>query len=131
MPRPAKDDPRDCFRSFRFTEAEITRLNARARAAGQTLSSYVRDRILDHPEEPEEAAQAAAPWGTERLRRDPKPTRPINQLAARLLAEKLRRVGVNLNQIAHRMTELRLPPPRELTMLLDEIRDYVREARQV
>ena len=47
MPRPIKDDPRDCFKSFRFTGAEVTRLEARARASGQTLSAYVRDRVLE------------------------------------------------------------------------------------
>ena len=47
MPRPAKDDPRDRFKTFRFTEAEITRLQARARASGRTLSSYVRRVLLE------------------------------------------------------------------------------------
>ena len=28
------------------------------------------------------------------------------------------------------MNELRIPPPRELVMLLDEIRTYVRQARE-
>jgi hypothetical protein len=47
-----------------------------------------------------------------------------------MLAEQMRKVGVNLNQIARRMNEQRSPPPRQLTVLLDEIRSYVRQARE-
>lgn len=47
MPRPIKDDPRDCFKTFRFTEAEVTRLETRARASGVSLSAYVRGKVLD------------------------------------------------------------------------------------
>jgi DNA-binding transcriptional MerR regulator len=116
MPRPVKEDPRDCFKTFRFTEAEITRLEGRARAAGRTLSAYVRMTLLDRPED---RAGPASTAGARRFDR-----------RERMLAEQMRKVGVNLNQIAHRMNEQRIPPPRELTMLLDEIRHYVRQARE-
>jgi hypothetical protein len=142
MPRPVKDDPRDCFKSFRFTEAEVTRLEARARAERRTLSAYVRARIL-RDEEVQQPAKAASPakaaprTNREKLdayyaRRDEIAVAGAgsrDRMAARLLAEQMRRVGVNLNQIARRMNEQRIPPPRELTMVLDEIRTYVREAR--
>jgi hypothetical protein len=59
------------------------------------------------------------------------PRRPSEEYALRRLAEEMRRVGVNLNQIARRMNEQRTPPPRELTMLLDDIRAYVGQARQL
>jgi hypothetical protein len=42
----------------------------------------------------------------------------------------MRKVGVNLNQIARRMNEQRIPPPHELTMVLDEIRTYVRQVQE-
>lgn len=121
MPRPVKDDPRDRFKTFRFSEAEINRLQARARASGRTLSSYVRRVLLD--------SQAEAAGGGNPLRGVPR--RPSEEYALRRLAVELRRVGVNLNQIARRMNEQRIPPPRELTMLLDDIRGYVRQARQL
>jgi hypothetical protein len=125
MPRPVKDDPRDCFRSFRFTVAEITRLEARARASGLTLSAYVRGKVFDPSDS--DAASGADPSRTPRDGGGQR--RPRRDFAARVLAEQLRRVGTNLNQIAHRMNELRLPPPPELMLILDKIRALVREAR--
>jgi hypothetical protein len=137
MPRPVKDDPRDCFKSFRFTEAEVTRLEARARTSGQTLSAYVRGKVLDpserdgvnegHPD-PSISPARTVPGGASLPVREG-PFRPMNHFATRMLADQLRRVGTNLNQIARRMNELRIPPPRDLTMLIDEIRVLVREAR--
>ena len=143
MPRPVKDDPRDRFKTFRFTQAEITRLQGRARAEGMTFSNYVRTRALDLPRtDPWSGASEDLPGSRTRVtgtygaasfaanergagdRRRP-------SFAIRSLAEQLRRIGVNLNQIAHRMNELRIPPPRELTMVLDEIRDYVRKIREL
>lgn len=115
MPRPVKDDPRDRFKTFRFTEAELTRLNAHAKAAGRTLSDYVRSRVLDTDERVPAKSRRE---GTLSSR---------SEFALLSLAEQMRRVGVNLNQIAHRMNEQRIPPPRELTMVLDEIRTYVRK----
>ena len=117
MPRPVKDDPRDRFKTFRFTEAEITRLHSRAKASGRTLSEYVRARILDgETGEPGKEDRQKAAFSSSRT-----------EFALRNLAEQMRRVGVNLNQIAHRMNEQRIPPPRELTLVLDEIRTYVRK----
>jgi Bacterial mobilisation protein (MobC) len=148
MPRPVKDDPRVKFKTFRFTEAEVTRLQARAKGSGQTLSSYVRARLLEgstREEAPPQDALSEPPrtlrgkydayW---RMRQtgiegsgSPADTAPRTSVPkSRILAEQLRRVGVNLNQIAHRMNELRIPPPRELTMVLDEIRTYVRQVRE-
>ena len=81
--------------------------------------------------EPEESrTEPSAPqpaYGDNR----PPPRLPGQSLvAARALAEQLRRVGVNLNQIARRMNEQSIPPPPELGMLLDEIRAYVRQVRE-
>jgi hypothetical protein len=121
MPRPLKEDPRDVFKTFRFTHAEVTRLESRARASGCNLSSYVRLLLLERPgdaSEPETAAKSVTPIRA-------------SQSAVAALVEQIRKVGVNLNQIAARMNERRSPPPRELTMLIDDIRGYVREAREL
>jgi Bacterial mobilisation protein (MobC) len=121
MPRPLKEDPRDVFKTFRFTHAEVTRLEGRARASGHNLSSYVRMLLLDRPgDEPVSELMVKAPA-------------PANayQSGVAVLIEQIRKLGVNLNQIAHRMNERRSPPPRELTMLIDDIRGYVREARDL
>jgi hypothetical protein len=131
MPRPVKDDPRDRFKTFRFTEAEITRLQARARASGRTLSSYVRRVLLESQAEVaggDDPGGGLPGNGRSRLMLL---RRPREEYVLRRLAEELRRVGVNLNQIARRMNEQRIPPPRELTMLLDDIRGYVGQARQL
>jgi hypothetical protein len=134
MPRPVKDDPRDRFKTFRFTEAEIARLEGRARASGRTLSSYVRRALLDgRAEAAAEAADsrksdAGAGNGHPNNRA---PRRPGGDYAIRRLAEEMHRVGVNLNQIARRMNALGIPPPRELTMAIDDIRTYVRRAREL
>jgi hypothetical protein len=133
MPRPVKDDPRDRFKTFRFTEAEVARLEARARASGRTLSSYVRRMLVDGNAEAaaEAAASRKADAGTGNGNpKNSAPRRPGGDYAIRRLAEEMRRVGVNLNQIARRMNEQRIPPPRELTMLLDDIRAYVRQVRE-
>src|SRR4051812_18099144 len=119
MPRRPKDEPRDCFQTFRFTGAEITRLRARARTSGRSLSAYVR-MILLEPQEPG-MPTAPRPHGDEK----PKSEQP----AVQVLADQMRRVGVNLNQIVHRMNEMRTPPP-ELSSILSEIRTYVRRVRE-
>ena len=143
MPRPLTDDPRDCFTSFRFTQAEITRLRARARASGQTLSAYVRGLVLaagqgeaarsqaEPHSRPNPASWPAAEIGGPSRPMLDAPVRPRDRLAAHLLSEQMRRVGVNLNQIARRMNEQQIPPPPELTMVLDDIRTYVRQAREL
>lgn len=98
MPRRHKADPRDRYVSFRCTEAEVTRLQGRAVRAGMSLSDYARHVLLM-----KDAPSAHTPaYAT------------IENPATRLLAEQVRRVGVNINQIAHRMNELRIPPPGDL-----------------
>jgi hypothetical protein len=128
MPRAVKDDPRDCFKTFRFTAGEVTRLEARARARGQTLSTFVRTALLgrDDPESGPSWGSARAPPAAE----PPAPQTRRLDPAMRILIDQVRRVGTNLNQIAHRMNELRIPPPRELTLILDEIRGLVRKVRE-
>jgi hypothetical protein len=133
MPRPTKDDRRDRFRSFRFNDAEIARLRARARASGRTLSSYVRAKLLEVPASPAEPETGPVVTGKRRMAHGLSAEGtglPEGDFARRMLAEQMRRVGVNLNQIAKRMNEQRILPPRELTDILADIRAYVRQARE-
>lgn len=113
MPRPAKDDPRDINLTIRFSSAEITELHRRAEAEGASLAAYARQAIFGR----------AADYATT-------PMSAVSDPAAEQLADQVRRVGVNLNQIAHRCNELGVPPPEELSELLAEIRSYVRQAQQ-
>ena len=96
MPRPLKEDPRDVFKTFRFTHAEVTRLEGRARASGRNLSSYVRMVLLDR------AGDEPAP---EPMSKGPAPASSY-QSAVAVLIEQIRKLGVNLNQIAHRMNDV-------------------------
>jgi hypothetical protein len=114
MPRPKKDDPRDVNLTIRFSTAEIVDLEQRARAAGCSVAAYTRQAVFG----------AAIETAT-------RPARVSDELAARELAVQVQRVGVNLNQIVRRMNEDHTPPPRDLMMVLDEIRAYVRQARQL
>lgn len=133
MPRPTKEDRRDRFKSFRFNDAEIARLRARARAAGRTLSSYVRAKLLEVPASTAEPESSPVAAGKRRAAHglSAEATGLLEgDFARRTLAEQMRRVGVNLNQIAKRMNAERIPPPRELTGILADIRAYVRQARE-
>jgi len=104
-----------------------------ARLSGRSLSSYVRRVLLEWHLEPQagHAPRGTPAEGSAEARPALPPSRRSGgEYASRNLAEQLRRVGVNLNQIARRMNEQRIPPPRELTMLLDDIRAYVRQVRE-
>jgi hypothetical protein len=113
MTRRYKTDPRDSFVSFRCTEAEITQLLRQAQAASMSLSHYARSVLLH----------------ADGLRPSEPPSAPIENPAIRLLADQVRRVGVNINQIAHRLNEHQMILPPNLPEILEEIRSYVREAR--
>jgi Bacterial mobilisation protein (MobC) len=137
MPRRYKADPRTYFKTFRFSAAEITRLENRARARRQGLSEYVRATLFAKDETSDTEAQpASGAFARNQAKRGhdledyPVGRAQRGGYATRVLIDQLRRIGTNLNQIAHRMNERRTPPPRELTMLLDDIRAYVRQARE-
>jgi mobilization protein MobC len=141
MPRRYKDDPRTYFKTFRFSAAEITRLETRAKARRQGLSAYVRATLFakDDREDPGLAATSKPSGAAHPVSQRDRATSeefPIGSsrranAAVRVLIDQLRRVGTNLNQIAHRMNERRIALPRELTMTLDEIRALVRRAREL
>lgn len=90
-------------------------MRRRAEQVGLSVSDYARRALI-------EGDAAFIPQVVETIEA---------RSVAQVLAEQVRRVGVNINQIAHRMNELRIPPPIDLAPLLDEIRSYVRQARSL
>lgn len=117
MPRQKESKPRSRWLSVRLTADEAAMLRQRAKRAGVSVSRYGRVTLLgtDMPEiNPE--APASSPGEDE---------------ARRLLAEQVRRVGVNLNQVAKQLNASGLNSPRELVDLMADIRSYVDRARQL
>jgi hypothetical protein len=106
--------------TIRLSMAEVTALQGRARAAGCSLAAYTRRAVFEAPR----------PGDPDGLAREAGASAILpGHLAAADLALQVRRVGVNLNQIAHRMNELRIPPPDDLSTVLGEIRSLLRQAR--
>lgn len=116
MPRKRKqqDDRRDEIIRVRLTGTERDRFERRAAVARRKPSDFARDRLLGGPVE---VAGPAAPFTLDQ------------QMRAAMLAEQIRKVGVNLNQWVRRMNELGVPPPAEAVLLLPEIRELVRRSR--
>lgn len=98
--------------NFRVNGVEASTLRRRAQASGRTLSEFARAVLLGETSIDIKAARTLNAEAAE---------------VARALTEQVRRVGVNLNQIARRMNELRTPPPPDFEALLRDIRRYVRE----
>jgi hypothetical protein len=97
---------------YRVTDEELAAITALAELEGFTLSKFSRiralcDRILS------EVVTTPGPAPCE-----------ISP-GERLIADQIRRVGINLNQIAHMQNKLRVPAPPELGPLLLEIRRYM------
>ena len=100
--------------SFRLTAAELEHIRARAERAGTSLADYARKAMLRR-----------------RTRRhpglDPMSEEALAQL--KILADQVRRVGVNINQIAHQLNAQQLPAPAQLESVLEDIRRYMIEVR--
>ncbi len=94
--------------NFRLTLEEALALRERAARAGKSLSDYARDATL--------AARA--------IKSSPIPPFAMEPSSF----HQIRRLGVNLNQIAHRLNALDLPPPPELAPLLRQIRAALQKA---
>ena len=97
---------------YRVTDEELARITALADTEGFSLSKFSRtralcDRILSEVVTTPEPAPGEISPGD------------------RLIADQIRRVGINLNQIAHVQNMLRVPAPKELGLLLLEIRRYM------
>jgi hypothetical protein len=105
----------------------LTRLEGRARTRRQSLSAYVRATLFGREDADSAPRQAGSGPGGDVAEYA---VATGQRAAERSLTNQLRKVGTNLNQIARRMNERQIPPPRELTMLLDQIRDLVRQAHE-
>jgi hypothetical protein len=141
MPRPKKSptEARTEKLQIRVSAGEHLAIAEQAAAAGLTVTDYVRAVVL---------SGAAAHWrraARETLRKEGTPVPATTRAAIAKLAKggkqrrsllrpramdpttfhELRRQGVNLNQIAHRMNALDLPPPAELTEVLERIRAII------
>jgi hypothetical protein len=103
--------------SVRVTEQDHDRLFALAERSGTTLSEFARAKLLcDLP------LPSLKPGNTSE---DVVLPLSPEAYAAKQLADQVRRIGVNLNQIAHRLNMLDEPMPPELSPLLRDIRRYM------
>jgi Mobilization protein NikA len=116
MPRPPKDDPRHIKMTVRISRAEMAELDRRAKAVGLSPTAYARQRMFEGFVN---AAGETTAYPT-----------PIQNPALYALTQEARRIGVNLNQIAHRVNEYHLEAVQALPDTLTKIRDFVRLAQQ-
>ena len=108
MARPRQAEVRDHSVTLRLTLPELLELRERAARAGQSVSDYLRQRALaGHPSR----QQPPAPLALE----------PASYI-------QIKRLGVNLNQIARRLNAQDLPAPPELSPLLADIQAALRKA---
>jgi hypothetical protein len=105
---------KDRFLRFRVSESEYERLTADAGKAGCTVSELLRRRMMAALRLPAKTGVGAAP---------PTP----EGLAAWELAHEVRKIGVDLNQLARLLKVLKQPEPPELTALLPQVRLYMQE----
>ena len=91
--------------SFRLSPAEHFVLLDKAERSGMNVGDFLRSRALKARSRKAHEAMAA-------------PTEP----GALSLAQQLRKIGVNVNQIAHHCNRHQVPPPDALAPLLTEIR---------
>jgi hypothetical protein len=110
MARPRQGELRDQHVGFRLTLEETLVLRERASAAGQSLSDYARHAALRY-----------RPHAAPRERNHPFAMAPAT-------FHEIRRLGVNLNQIARRLNAQDLPAPPELAPLLGEIHAALKKA---
>ena len=108
MARPRGKTNRNRWVSFRLTEKEALVLEARAKRVGQGVSRYSRMALLG-----DETEQEAEVFGHQEG--------VANSHEVKILVEQVRRVGVNLNQIAKQLHALRLDAPLDLPGLLTEV----------
>jgi Bacterial mobilisation protein (MobC) len=110
MARPRKGEAREQHLGFRLTLEEALVLRERAARAGQSLSDYARNAALKH--RPHDHPLHAP--------------RPFAMDAGSF--HQIRRLGVNLNQIAKLLNAQDMPAPPELAPLLAEIRAVLKKA---
>lgn len=101
--RPKAETVRDQFITVRVTAAERFQVLDKARRSGVDPTEYARSRILR---------------GIARRKKSPSSDGWLEELSpmletARLLWNELRKIGVNLNQLAHHCNRHQVPPPAE------------------
>jgi len=106
MARPRQAEVRDQRVSLRLTLAELLTLRERAARTGRSVSDYARAAALD-----------AAPR-----------SRPNGYALQPASYHEIRRLGVNLKQIARRLNAQDRPAPPELPPLLADIHAALRKA---
>lgn len=106
MARPAKPDARTAHVTFRVTREEKFRLLDKANRSGMNPGDYCRARVL-----------AARARRQRELASDSLPARIDIELF-----HELRRIGVNINQIARHCHTHQVPAPKELNGALKELR---------
>jgi hypothetical protein len=111
MARPRQGEVRDCHVGFRLTLEETLALRERAARAGKSLSDYARHAALAYRTHSGGPREAIHPFAM--------PPATFNEI---------RRLGVNLNQIAKRLNAQDMPPPPELAPLLAEIHAVLKKA---
>ncbi len=100
-----KSTVKDRHVSFRLSVEEHFRLMDKAQRSGLSVGDFVRARSLGA------------------RKRKPATVTAMSPLPADLdLAIQLRKIGVNVNQIAHHCNRFQVPPPAELEPLLRDIR---------
>ena len=118
MPRPPSPDPRTEKVQFRASVAEIVLYAKAAEKAQMRLGDYARAVMKSAAR----SQTAGAP---------PKPAKPRRRAAVETIEplrldaaahQQIRMLGVNLNQIAHRLNTFDIVHPPELGPLLADIR---------
>jgi len=102
MARPKSVQPRDQQLNIALRRDELERICTSAKAEGKRPTSYARDRLLEGESSPPQAG------------------------ADRALYEQVKRIGVNLNQIARQLNALGRTSVTELELVLREVRDFLR-----
>jgi mobilization protein NikA len=111
MARPRQGEVRDRHVAFRLTLEETLALRERTARAGKSLSDYARHAALAYRPHSGGRCEAIHPFAME----------PAT-------FHEIRRLGVNLNQIARRLNAQDMPAPPELGPLLAEIHAALRKA---
>ena len=118
MSRPKNPDPRTEKVQFRASVAEIVMYEKAAEKAHMRLGDYAR-------------AVMKSAARTQQKHQPPKPAKPRRRTAAVTIEplsldaktyHQIRLLGVNVNQIAHRLNTFDMPAPPELGPLLADIR---------
>ncbi len=111
MARRKQTTTRDKHVSFRLNAEEHFKLIDKAQRSGMSVGDFVRARSLQARKRKAREIEGASTLPAE-----------LN------LAQQLRKIGVNVNQIAHHCNRFQVPPPAELGPLLADIRALLNAA---